>query len=408
MQAVILAGGRGTRLGALAGGRPKPLIAVGGKPFILYLIENLHRFGFDEIVVLAGPFADIYRESLRSVAVSGAKLTIVEEDRPADTAGALAVAAPHLRPRFLLLNGDSYFDFNWLDLAARRQRGRWLARLALRRVPDAGRYGAVELAGARVTRFSEKGLAGPGLINAGLYWMKRAILDEIGETPLSLERTLLPRLVERGLVAGVVHDGRFVDIGMPEDLAEADQLMPQWQRRPAVFLDRDGVINRDTGYIYRKEDFVWCEGAREGIRRLNDCGYFVFVVTNQAGIARGLYRPADVERLHRWINRELGRIGAHIDRFYFCPHHPTDGSGEYRQVCQCRKPAPGMLLQAMREWPVDRTGSIMIGDKASDMEAAVAAGIAGMLVREGDSLDAIAAKLIAAAPDQCSASISSA
>ncbi len=393
MQAVILAGGKGTRLGALAGGRPKPLVDVGGKPFIFYLIENLGRFGFGEIVVLAGPFADDYRASLRPLVASGAKLTIVGEDPPADTAGALVVAAPHLRPHFLLLNGDSYFDFNWLDLATRRERGRWLARLALRRVPDAGRYGAVTLEGSRVARFEEKGQAGPSLINAGLSWMKRAILDEIGHAPLSLERALLPRLAERGLVRGAVYDGRFVDIGVPDDLVAARRLMPQWQRRPAVFLDRDGVLNRDTGYLHRKEDFAWYEGAREGIRRLNDAGFFVFVATNQAGIARGFYRLADVERLHRWINRELGRGGAHIDRFYFCPHHPTAGSGEYRQVCQCRKPAPGMLLQAMQEWPVERAGSVMIGDKASDMEAAAAAGIPGLLVRDGDRLDAIAATL---------------
>ncbi|HUK60469.1 MAG TPA: D-glycero-beta-D-manno-heptose 1,7-bisphosphate 7-phosphatase [Stellaceae bacterium] len=397
MQAVILAGGKGTRLGTAAGGRPKPLVEAGGKPFILYLIENLRRFGFGEIVILAGPFADIYRESLGGLAAHGQRLTIVAEDPPADTAGALVLAAPHLRPHFLLLNGDSYFDFNWLDLMARRDEEPWLARLALRRVPDVSRYGAVVLDGPRVTRFGEKDSTGPGLINGGLYWIKRAILDEIGRPPVSLERALLPRLAERGLLSGAVYDGRFIDIGVPEDLVAAGRLLPQWQRRPAVFLDRDGVINHDTGYVHRKEDFAWCDGAREGIRRLNDRGYFVFVVSNQAGIARGFYGPADVERLHRWINRELGRIGAHIDQFYYCPHHPTEGRGEYRQVCQCRKPAPGMLLQATREWPVERAGSVMIGDKAIDMEAAAAAGIAGVLVREGDNLDAIAEQFLAAA-----------
>ena len=391
MQAVILAGGKGARLGALAGGRPKPLVEVGGKPYVLYLIENLRRFGFGEIVILAGPFSDAYRESLGGAAIRGIKLTIVAEDPPADTAGALRYAAEHLRPRFLLLNGDSYFDFNWLDLVARHDTGRWLARIALRRVDDVGRYGAVTLAGTRVMNFTEKDATGPGLINAGLYWMKRAILDEIGPPPLSLERTLLPNLAARGLLRGAVYDGRFIDIGVPDDLAQGTRLMPLWQRRPAVFLDRDGVINRDTGYIHRKEDFIWCDGAQDAIKRLNESGYFVFVVTNQAGIARGLYRPADVVRLHRWINRELRRVGAHIDEFYFCPHHPTEGSGRYRQICECRKPAPGMLRQAMSEWPVDRSASLMIGDKETDMAAASAAGVEGVLLRDGDNVDTVVA-----------------
>jgi D,D-heptose 1,7-bisphosphate phosphatase len=395
MQAVILAGGKGTRLGAFAAGRPKPLVDVGGKPFILYLIENLRRFGFGEIVILAGPFADDYREALHGIAEHGQKLTIVPEDPPANTAGALLLAAEHLRLRFLVLNGDSYFDFNWLDLAARRDRGRWLVRLALRRVADVGRYGAVTLKGARVASFAEKDAAGPGLINAGLYWMKRAVLDEIGPPPLSLERALLPRLAERGLLGGAVYDGRFIDIGVPEDLARAGRLMPQWEQRPAAFLDRDGVINRDTGYVYRKQDFVWRDGARAAIKRLNDAGYFVFVVTNQAGIARGYYGPGDVRRLHRWVNRELRRSGAQIDGFYFCPHHPTEGVGQYRQLCDCRKPAPGLILQAMREWPVERARSFMIGDKDIDMEAAAAAGIDGALIGESDPLEPFITRLIA-------------
>ena len=163
--------------------------------------------------------------------------------------------------------------------------------------------------------------------------------------------------------------------------------------RPAAFLDRDGVINRDDGYIHRAEDFVWYEGAKRAIRRLNERNHWVFVITNQAGVARGLYPAEDVERLHRWINTELAASGAHIDAFYFCPHHPTEGLDAYRLVCDCRKPSAGMLLQAMREWPVDRSRSFMIGDKESDMAAASAAGVKGVLSREGD-LEAIVSALL--------------
>jgi D-glycero-D-manno-heptose 1,7-bisphosphate phosphatase len=117
------------------------------------------------------------------------------------------------------------------------------------------------------------------------------------------------------------------------------------------------------------------EGSDRAIKRLNDLGYYVFIVTNQAGVARGLYQTADIERLHAYINKTLMARGAHIDAFYYCPHHPDFGDGEYRQNCACRKPNPGMMLQAMNEWPVDLSRSFMIGDKDTDMQAAEAAGI---------------------------------
>ena len=265
--------------------------------------------------------------------------------------------------------------------------------MALRQVQDVGRYGMVKVNKGRVISFGEKIGAGPGLINAGIYWLKREVLQEIVGTPFSLERELLPRLVARGAVRGVVHSGRFVDIGVPEELSRAQSLLPAWEHRPAAFFDRDGVLNRDSGYVHRKEDFVWKKGAKRAIRRLNDRGYLVFIVTNQAGIARGLYPPAAVEHLHRWINRDLRRIGAHINSFYYCPHHPTAGIGHYGEIRNCRKPAPGMLLQAMREWSIDRNRSFIIGDKDIDLMAANAAGVKGIL-EHGDNVEELVQKVL--------------
>jgi D-glycero-D-manno-heptose 1,7-bisphosphate phosphatase len=391
VQAVILAGGKGTRLGALTGGLPKPLVAVGGKPFIHYLIAALRRHDFTDLVLLVGPFIEVYRRVLGDGSALGVRLTLVPEEPPADTAGALTLVAPHLAPRFLVLNGDSFLDFNLLDLAARDSAQRWLAWLALREVPDAGRYGAVTLAGDRVTSFGEKSASGRGIINGGVYWLRRDILGEIGPLPASLERDVLPKLVARGLVRGAVYDGRFIDIGTPEDLARGGTLLPQWETRPAAFLDRDGVLNHDNGYVHRAEDFVWIDGAKAAVKRLNDRGCLVFVVTNQSGIARGLYGPEEVETLHRWMNDQLRAAGAHIDAFYYCPHHPDGVAPGYSIVCDCRKPAPGLLLQAMREWPVQREASFMIGDKAIDMEAAAAAGVTGFRFDPRENLDATVA-----------------
>jgi D,D-heptose 1,7-bisphosphate phosphatase len=158
------------------------------------------------------------------------------------------------------------------------------------------------------------------------------------------------------------------------------------QERPAAFLDRDGVLNHDTGYVYDPVTFEWIAGAREAVKHLNDAGYYVFVVTNQAGVAHGYYEEAAIHALHEWVNGELRRGGASIDAFFHCPHHPEGKLVDYRRVCDHRKPAPGMLLSAGRRWPIDWSRSFLIGDRDSDIAAAAAAGIPGFKFAGGDLL----------------------
>lgn len=149
-------------------------------------------------------------------------------------------------------------------------------------------------------------------------------------------------------------------------------------RRPAAFLDRDGVLNVDLGYAHRPEQLEWIEGAPEAVRLLNAAGYYVFVVTNQSGIARGFYDEAALRSFHAHMQESLASHGARIDAFYFCPHHPEGTIGPFAMTCRCRKPGPGMLEQAAREWPVDVGASFLIGDRDDDMDAAAAFNIRGI------------------------------
>jgi D-glycero-D-manno-heptose 1,7-bisphosphate phosphatase len=199
----------------------------------------------------------------------------------------------------------------------------------------------------------------------------------------------LPALAVEGRLVGVVRDGFFTDIGTPESLLGSQGSVAAWRHKPCVFLDRDGVINQDVGHLCSTADFAFMPGMPDAIRLLNDAGWLVIVITNQAGIGRGKYTEGEYRSFESWIDEQLAEAGAHVDATYHCPHHPTAGVGEYRRECDCRKPAPGMLLRAIAEWEPDVGRSFMLGDKASDLEAAAAAGVRGVAYRGGNAHDLV-------------------
>lgn len=384
-QAVFLVGGKGTRLGSIAKTTPKPLLELApGLRFLDVLLDQAARHGFSDIILLAGHLGDQVETLYQSRRVREATVHVVREGEPAGTGGALAFAADRLDPWFLMANGDSLFDFNLRALAI-PQKEDTVARLALRHVADASRYGSVDVRGNRVTAFREKQASGaPGLISGGVYLLSRTILEHVRK-PCSLETDIFPRLTEAGLLAGQRFDGYFLDIGLPESYERAKREIPARLTRPAAFLDRDGVLNVDIGYTHRPEDLRWIAGAREAVLRLNEAGYYVIVATNQAGVARGYYSIDQMHAFHARMQDELADIGAHIDAFYYCPFH-EDGIVEAFRAADHpdRKPNPGMILQALDEWPIRSAGSFLIGDRPGDVEAARRAGLPGFLFEGGD------------------------
>lgn len=397
-QCVILIGGLGTRLGPLTNDMPKPLLDVGGAPFLSLLIEEAARRGFKRILLLAGykaeqvmTFAELASRRAR-VPIS---IDVSVEPQPLGTAGALRHAEGLLEESFLLMNGDSWFDFNWLDLSlALGQGGRdCLGALSLRWMEDASRYGVVLTEGERVVRFAERGGQEGGRVNGGVYVLRQDICAELPRSG-SLEAEVLPRLAKRGQLAARSYDGFFIDIGVPVDFARAQRDVPVRRRRPAAFLDRDGILNVDRGYTHKPKDLEFVEGAVDAVRRLNDAGYYVMVVTNQAGVARGYYPEQAVGGFHDTMQAALREAGAHIDDWRFCPYHPEGTVERYRRDHDWRKPRAGMILDLMSSWPIEPERSFLIGDKESDLIAGRAAGVASYLY-SGGNLDRLVESVLA-------------
>lgn len=401
-QCVILIGGLGTRLGERTKTMPKPLLDVGGAPFLETLFAEARRRGFADFLLLAGHRSEAVKAFLTERGVEkrfACRVQLSVEPTPLGTGGALVHALPRLHDDFLLLNGDTWFDFNWLDLVAKARHDGAEAALSLREVADPDRYETVDLSGGRVRAIRPRGVKlASAWINGGVYYLTHRSVEG-SPAPSSLENDILPKLVERGALRAYPYSGFFIDIGVPDSLAAAGGLVPDHRRRPAVFLDRDGVLNVDRGYVHEAEQVEWVPGAKAAVRAFNEAGYYVFVVTNQAGVAKGLYGEEAIEKLHRWMGEQLGAEGASIDDWRYCPFHPEGSVAPLRGAHPWRKPNPGMLLDLLDHWPVERRGSFLIGDKVTDVQAAEAAGFPGHLFEGGDLMEFLREKRLLRNPE---------
>ena len=367
-QALVLAGGLGTRLGEKTKNCPKPMQLINGEPFLNNIIWNLKRHDIKNIILSIGYLSDKFRQYYKNGSKFGVKIHYIEEDKPAGTGGAIRKCERILDEYFLLINGDTLFDINYHDLAYTFLE-KTIGNIALNYVNDVSRYGQIKTEGNKIISFNEKGKSHSGYINSGVGIFKKTILDFIKGENSSLEKDVFPKLINNNLLSARKYNSFFIDIGIPQTLEKAKTLIPEWKSKGALLLDRDGVINEDYGYVHSMSNFKLINGVIETIKMANDFGVLVIVVTNQSGIARGLYSEKEFKYFTSQINEKLINKGAHIDKTYYCPHHPSEGIGKLKKNCNCRKPKTGLIERAIKDWNLNKKKCFLIGDKESDIIA---------------------------------------
>lgn len=405
VQVVILCGGKGTRMRAVAGGvANKVLVPVAGVSVLRRQLGLAAAQGFKDVLLLVGEGADAIEEHIGDGSGLGINVTYVREKQPLGTAGAVKDALPHLGPTFLLLYGDVALDMDLRRLVRFHETTGAEATLVVHPTDHPLDSDLLEIdEESRVVTFHPKPRPEEqvvaNLANAGVYVLDRKVVEGLGEVQgKDFGRDVFRELVAGGArVYGYLTVEYCKDMGTPERLARVERDFGTARlrnraagaKRTAVFLDRDGVINRWVGYIDDPQDLHLLPGAGEGIRRINESGDLAVVVTNQPVVARGEVTEAGLRALHAKLETLLGKHGAFLDRIYYCPHHPDRGfPGEvvaYKKSCECRKPAPGLIFRAAQDMDINLAESGLIGDSTRDMLAARRGGLLAMLVRSGEA-----------------------
>lgn len=402
-QAVILAGGMGTRLRTRLHGLPKCLVRVCGTPLLERQLRHLCQYGFDDIVFLGNKGLDDIKVVVASLDVP-ARVRFVAESTSLGTAGALLAALDSLSNQFAVIYGDTLINVDLSRVFAAHRKAGADATLFLHPNDHPQDSDLVELDDAGwITAFHRcphtTGENLRNLANAGLYIMdKRCLSPFCGHpTPCDLAKDLFPAMLAAGAkLHGYVSFEYIKDVGTPDRLEKVELdcvagvidatsvSVPQ----KAVFLDRDGTLISHRGYIRGVDDVELIPGAATAVRRLNELNYRVIVITNQPIIARGEGTLSGLRRIHDKLETLLGAAGAFIDGIRFCPHHPDRGyAGEVPHLkfdCDCRKPKTGLIVDASREFNLDLSLCWLVGDTTRDIKTASNAGLRSILVRTGE------------------------
>ena len=365
---VILAGGRGSRIKNFTNLLPKPLIKCSGISLLRYIINNFSKYSIDKIYILCGYKGKLIHREFHKKIINLVEINCIIEKRPMGTGGSLYSLKKIIKNDFILINGDTVFDIDFNKFIKSKNK-KSIGSIAL--IKNKNYKSNKKLIGIGLNKKKDIIFKNNSkLMNGGIYYLNKRIFKYIKNINSSLENDIIPNLINKSQFNGMVFDNFFLDIGTPKNLKSANFLIPNYFKKPAVFLDRDGVINYDKGYTYKIKDFKFRPGVVKAIRYLNLKNYYVFIVTNQAGIAKGFYTINDFFKLQKYIKNFLIKKNIFINDIKFSPYHPKGKIKKYSIKSNFRKPGNLMIESLFTQWNLDRKKSLMIGDKITDMKAA--------------------------------------
>lgn len=404
VQAVILAGGKGTRIQSVQVDLPKSMLPIGGKPLLQHQVEWLKRYGINEIILLVNHLKESVISFLGNGEKWGVTIRYYEEPTPLGTVGGVKEIENQIKGDFILVYGDVMADMDLLRLQKFHLDNGSECTLVVH--PNDHPYDSdlVDMdAAGRITAFHSKPHA-PGkfyrnLVNAGVYILSPAVFPFLQKgVKADFGRDIFPSVVNRLKMMGYNSAEYLKDMGTPERLEKVNhdfllgkvQAKNRANKQRAIFLDRDGVLNEDSHLVASVEELAIYPYSGKAVKKINDSGFLAIVATNQSVIARGKISEADLRVIHNKLDTVLGADHAKLDALYYCPHHPDKGfageNSKYKIDCHCRKPKPGMLLDAASDFNIDLSESYFIGDAERDIEAGQRAGVSTVGVMTGKGM----------------------
>ena len=405
-QVVILAGGKGTRLKEVSGDLPKPMVFVLGKPLLQHLIEQCVEHDITDIKLLVSYKKEVIEDYFGDGGQYGASIEYIVEDVPRGTAGALMDVLPELDDQFLVVYGDTFFD---IDLGAFWEfHQKQLSGASIFLHPNDHPHDSdlvevdADLRVQKIHPYPHDAQWRQNLVNAAVYMFNKDVLQGLKSSLVSISekpdiaKNLFPLMLDAGKeLYGYVSTEYIKDMGTPKRLLKVErdinsgkvESLKKQTPKVAIFLDRDGTINKEVDHLSNIAQFELIEGVGEAICQINAVGILVVVVTNQPVVARGDLKESELQIIHNKMDTLLGKQGAYIDKLYYCPHH-TDSGFENEVVelkfdCDCRKPKTGMFEQAKEDLNIVLEKSWMVGDSYRDILAAQSAGMKSVLVQTG-------------------------
>lgn len=380
-QAVIFAGGLGERLKPFTETNPKPMYPFYGKPFIEYLVEQVVSFDIHDIVILLGYLPEKVTEYLGDGSRYGAKITYCITPVEYDTQFRLKSAESYLKENFLIMYCDNYCPISLDRLEQLHFEKEALITFTAYENQDGYTKNNLRIAEDGLVEVYDKKRLAENLkgVDIGYAIASKKVLDYMSSENENFEAVVYKKLVEEKRLYAMVTKHRYYSIGSFARIELTERFLSD---QKYIFLDRDGTLNErapKAEYIEKPEDFVWLPGAKEAVKMLKDAGYFIILISNQAGIARGRLTDESLAVIHDKMQADLAQIGAGIDAIYYCPHG-------WDSPCECRKPRPGMLYQAQKDYSINLTKCVLIGDDERDVQTAEAADVKGILVDDNYTL----------------------